>query len=88
MGKGTKILSVRLTDGKATVDMSHVKNWADTNTSVLKWFRDNQQIKISAICQEAGVNQGNLSTGISKGQISEENLGKIIKVISKYGYKK
>lgn len=88
MAKGTKILSVRLSDGKAVMDSDKVDIWLKLNDRVIKWLKDNPIIKMSHICDESGLNQGNLVTSIKKGQISEENLEKIVKVISKLGFKR
>ena len=81
-------MSVRLSEGKAVLGPDHLHEWAVLNNRVITWFKDNPQVKISHVCQEAGVNQGNLSMAISKNQIGEETLDKIVAVIEKYGFSK
>jgi len=85
--KPVKVLSVRLTDGKASIEPDMLHEWAVLNNKVITWLKENTHIKISHICDEAQINQGNLSVAIGKGQISQENLEKIIEVIKKFGYK-
>ena len=88
MGNKVKIMSVRISEGKAVIAPDHLHQWAMLNNQVIAWFKDNPQIKVSHICEESGVNQGNLSVAIGKNQISEEILEKLVSVIEKYGFVK
>lgn len=81
-----KILSVRLSDTKAVIEWDQVDKWADLNRQVIGWFKDHPEIKISHLCSDAGISQGSMSMSLSKGQIKEEALEKIIPVIEKLGF--
>jgi hypothetical protein len=53
---------------------------------VAKWIKDATIINRTALCKEAEIDRGNLDKYLLKGEIPEQHLSKIIKVIIPYGY--
>lgn len=53
---------------------------------VAKWIKEATIINRKALCEEAKMDRGNLDKFLSKGEIPEKHLSKIIPIISKYGY--